>query len=169
MAATCLQSEPASRAGLEDELSKLFAQEVAAGCALGDCHLSAPHGSAEPLDQPRFTNNQAIAVARAGEWAITADQADADMRWCLREKLCSGVAEAALIKDQEVEPGEVRFDQGELLAQRPLRQAQRRTDGEPAGFDVEEHERAVVGATGKIKAGDRHANVSSLVPLTCSW
>ena len=38
--------------------------------------------------------------------------------------------------------------------------------GEPAGLDVEEHERAVVGATGEIKAGDRHANVSSLVPLT---
>ena len=36
MAATRLQSEPASRAGLENELSKLLAQKLAAGCALGD-------------------------------------------------------------------------------------------------------------------------------------
>jgi len=31
----------------------------------------------------------------------------------------SGIAEATLIKDKEVEAGEVRCDQGELLAQGP--------------------------------------------------
>ena len=36
MAASCLQSEPASRARLENELSKLLAQKIAAGCMLGD-------------------------------------------------------------------------------------------------------------------------------------
>ena len=36
MPATCLQSEPASRARLENELRKLFAQQIAAGCALGN-------------------------------------------------------------------------------------------------------------------------------------
>ena len=83
-----------------------------------------------------------------------------------RQQFRGGVAEAALIKDEEVEAGEVRCDQGELLAQRRLRQAQRRTDGEPVGLDVEEHERAVVGSASEIEAGDSHANVSSLVPLT---
>ena len=76
------------------------------------------------------------------------------MRRCLRQQLRSDVAEAALIKDQEVEPGEVRFDQGELLAQRPLRQAQRSRDGEPVGLHVEEHEGAVVTPEGKIEAGN---------------
>ena len=51
-------------------------------------------------------------------------EADADVRRCLRQQFRSGVAEAALIEDEEVEPGEVRCDQGELLAQRRLRQAQ---------------------------------------------
>ena len=68
----------------------------------------------------------------------------------------SGVAEAALIEDEEVEAGEVRCDQGELLAQRSLRQAQRRADGEPAGLDVEEHERAVVAPAGEIETGNEH-------------
>ena len=36
MAASRLQSEPASRARLEKELRKLPAQEIAARCALGD-------------------------------------------------------------------------------------------------------------------------------------
>ena len=166
MAASRLQTELASRAGLEDERFKLFAQEIAPGCALGDCHFSAPHGRAEPLDQPRLADDEPVSLRRAGEWAIAAEETNANVRWCLREKLCSGVADAALIEDEEIEPGEVRCDQGELLPQGCLRQAQRRTDGEPAGFDVEEHERAVVGATGEIKSGDRHANVSSLVPLT---
>ena len=76
------------------------------------------------------------------------------MRRCLWQQFRSGVAEAALIEDEEVEAGEVRCDQGELLAQRRLRQAQRSADGEPVGLDVEEHERAVVGPTGKIEAGD---------------
>ena len=44
MAASRLQTEPASRARLEDELSKLFAQKIAAGRLLGDGHLSAPDG-----------------------------------------------------------------------------------------------------------------------------
>ena len=88
------------------------------------------------------------------------------MRRCFRQQFCSGVAKATLIEDEEVEAGEVRCDESELLSQRSLRQAQRRADGEPVRLDVEEHEGAVVGATGEIKAGDRHANVSSLVPLT---
>jgi hypothetical protein len=50
MATSRLQAEPASRARLEDELSKLFAQKLAAGRTLGDRQLSAPDGSAEPLN-----------------------------------------------------------------------------------------------------------------------
>src|SRR3954468_6373059 len=102
MAASRFQTDMASRARLEHELSKLFTQQIAAGCALGDGQLSAPHGSAEPLDQPRLTNDQAVSVRRAGEWTIAADQADSDVRRCLWEKLCSGVAEATLIEDEEV-------------------------------------------------------------------
>ena len=49
-----------------------------------------------------------------------------------------------MIKDQYVDPGEARCAQGELLAQRRLRQAQRGADGEPVALDVEEHERTVV-------------------------
>ena len=74
-----------------------------------------------------------------------------------RQQFRSGVAEAALIEDEEVEAGEVRCDQGELLAQRSLRQAQRSADGEPVRLDVEEHERAVVATTGEIEAGDDQA------------
>jgi len=88
------------------------------------------------------------------------------MRRCFRQQFRRGVAKATLIKNQEVEPGEVRCDQSELLSQWRLRQAQRRRDGEPIGCDVEEHDGAVVASTGEIKSGDRHANVSSLVPLT---
>ena len=76
---------------------------------------------------------------------------------CLRQQFRRGVTKAALIKDQDVEAGEVRCDQGELLSQWRLRQAQRRTDGEPAGLDVEEHERAKVAPKGKIEAGDNAA------------
>src|SRR5215203_6216385 len=65
------------------------------------------------------------------------------MRRCLRQQLCSGIAKAALIEEEEVEAGEVRCDQGELLAQRSLRQAQRSRDGEPVNLDVEEHERTL--------------------------
>ena len=43
-------------------------------------------------------------------------------RW-LRQQFCGGVAEATLIEDEEVEPREVRRDQGELLSQGRLRQA----------------------------------------------
>ena len=74
------------------------------------------------------------------------------MRRCFRQQFRGGVAEAALIENEEVEPSEVRCDQGELLAQRRLRQAQCRRDGEPAAHTVEEHERAVVATTGKIEA-----------------
>ena len=154
MAASRLQSEPASRARLEDELRKLPAQKLAAGRILSDSQGAAPHGGAEPLDQPRLADDQAISLRRAGERAIAADQADADMRRCFRQQLRSGVAEAALIEDEEVEAGEVRCDQGELLAQRRLRQAQCSRDGEPVGLDVEEHERAVVAPAGEIEAGN---------------
>ena len=154
MAASRLQSEPALRAGLENELRKLPAQKLAAGRLIRDSQGAAPHGGAEPLHQPRFPDDQPVSLRRASEWAIAADQADADMRRCLWQQFRSGVAEAALIKDQEVEPGEVRFDQGELLGQRPLRQAQRGADGKSVGPGVEEHERAKVAPTGKIEAGD---------------
>src|SRR3954471_13730264 len=90
-------------------------------------------------------------MRRGGERAIAADEAKTEVRRCLREKLCSGVTEAALIEDEEIEPGEVRCDEGELLAQRSLRQTQRRADGEPVRLDVEEHKRAVVATAGEIE------------------
>ena len=111
MAASRLQAEPASRARLEDELRKLLAQEIAPGRLLGDSQGAAPHGGAEPLDQPRLADDQAVSLRRAGERAIAADQADADVRRCFRQQFRGGVAEAALIEDEEVEPGEVRCDQ----------------------------------------------------------
>jgi hypothetical protein len=74
------------------------------------------------------------------------------MQRCFRQQFCRGVAEAALIEDEEVEAGEVRCDQGELLAQRSLRQAQRGADGEPVSLDVEEHDGAVVAPAGEIDA-----------------
>jgi hypothetical protein len=155
VAASRLQAEPASLARFEDELRKLLAQEIAAGRALGDRQGAAPHGGAEPLDQPRLADDQTVSLRRAGERAIAADQADADVRRCFREKLRSGIAEAALIEDEEVEPGEVRRDQAELLAQRGLRQAHRRADGEPVGLNVEEHERAVIAPAGEVKTGNQ--------------
>ena len=91
-----------------------------------------------------FADDQAVSLHRAGGRAITADETDAHVRRCLRQHFRSGVAEAALIEDEEVEACEVRRDQGELLAQRSLRQAQRSSDGEPIGLHVEEHERTVV-------------------------
>src|SRR4051794_513012 len=108
MAASGLPSDLASRTRLEGELSKLPTQKLAAVRMLGDSQRAAPHGGAEPPDQPRLANDQAVSVRRAGQPAIAADQADTDVRRCLREKLCGNVAEAALIEDEEVEPGEVR-------------------------------------------------------------
>src|SRR5215204_405125 len=155
MAASRLQLEPASRARLEDELRKLSAQKLAAGRMLRDRQLSAPHDGAEPLDQPRFPDDQAVSLRRAGKRAIAADEADAHVRWCFRQQFCRGVAETALIEDEEVEPSEVRCDQGELLAQRSLRQAQRRTYDEPVRLGVQEHERAKVASYGQDR-GRRH-------------
>jgi hypothetical protein len=154
MAATCLQPKLASRARLEDVLNKLPAQKLAAGRFLRDSQNAAPHDGAEPLDQPRLANDQAVSLSRAGKRSIAADQTDAHVRWCFRQQFCRGVAETALIEDEEVEPSEVRCDQGELLAQRSLRQAQRRTYDEPVRLGVQEHERAKVAPTGKIEAGD---------------
>ena len=74
MAASRLQTEPASRARLEDELLKLSPQQLAAGCALGDRQGAAPHGRAEPLDQPRLADDQAVSLSRTGERAIAADR-----------------------------------------------------------------------------------------------
>ena len=105
MAASRLHPEPASCAGLEDELSKLFAQEIAAGCALGDCHLSAPHGGAEPLDQPGLTDDQTVAMGRLRKRTIAANQADANVRRFARQQFRGGVAEAALIEDEEAPGG----------------------------------------------------------------
>src|SRR5215207_1319006 len=156
MAASRLQPEPALRARLEDELSKLPAQKLAAGRMLVDSQGAAPHCGAKPLDQPRLADDQAVSLRRAGERAIAADEADAHVRRCLRQQLCGGVAEAALIENEEVEPGYVRRDQGELLAQRRLRQAQCSRGGESAAHTVEEHERAMVLSTGEIEAGDEH-------------
>ncbi len=99
-----------------------------------------------------LADDQAVSLCRAGERAIAADQADAHVRRCLRQQLCSGVAEAALIEDEEVEPGEVWCNQGELLAQRSLRQAQCSRDSEPVRRGVEEHEGAVVTPAGEVEA-----------------
>ena len=76
VAASRLQSELASRARFEDELSKLFAQEIAAGRML----------VAKPLDQPRLADDQAVSLHRAGERSIAADQADADLRRRFRQR-----------------------------------------------------------------------------------
>src|SRR5215203_4935760 len=73
------------------------------------------------------------------------------MRRCLRQQLCSGIAKAALIEEEEAEAGEVRCDQGELLAQRSLRQAQRSRDGEPRRRGARAHAPA-----GEIEAGNAH-------------
>ena len=52
--------------------------------------------------------------------------------------------------------------------QRSLRQAQSCRDGEPAGLDVEQHERAVVTPAGEIEAGNqlqmRQAHKTSTAP-----
>ena len=98
MSASRLQSEPAACARLEHELSKLPAQLIAAGCALGDRQPSTPHDGAEPLDQPRLTDDQAVAVRRAGERGTPPIKADANGQRCLRQQFRGGVAEAALIK-----------------------------------------------------------------------
>src|SRR3954452_1110982 len=98
MAASRLQPEPAACTRLEDELSEFSAQEIAAGRLPGDGQTSRTDGAAETLDQPRFANDQAVSFRRAGERAIAADQADADVRRCLRQQLGSGIAEAALIE-----------------------------------------------------------------------
>jgi hypothetical protein len=154
VAASRLQTEPASLAWLEYELSKLLPQQLAPGRMLRDSQFSAPHGRAEPLDQPRLADDQAVSLSRTGERATATGQADADVRRCSRQQFRSGIAEAALIKHEEVDAGEVRRDQAELLAQRRLRQAQRRAEDEPAGRDLEEHKRAVVTSTGEVEAGN---------------
>jgi hypothetical protein len=71
-----------------------------------------------------------------------------------RQQLDGGVAEAALIKDEEVEPGEVWSHQSELLAQRRLRQSQRGSDAQAVWLDIKEHKRAEVAAAGEIETGD---------------
>ena len=159
MAASRLHPEPASRARLEDELRKLPAQEVAAGRLLGDSQSAAPHDGAEPLDQPRLPDDQAVSLHRARERAIAADQADADVRRCSRQQFRGGVAEAALIEDEEVEAGEVRCDKGELLAQGRLRQAQCSRDGEP----VKARRRGARGRWGRSGAQDRGQQRSSAI------
>src|SRR4051794_17119427 len=104
MAASRLQSEPASSAQLQDELSKLFAQQLASGRMLGRRQFSTPHGGAEPLDQPRLADDQAVSLRRGGYRAIAADEANTEVRRCLREQLCSGIAEAALTKTRRSSP-----------------------------------------------------------------
>ena len=89
------------------------------------------------------------------------------MRRRFRQQFRSGVAEAALIEDEEVEPTEVRCDQGELLAQRSLRQAQRGADREPVSLDVEEHERAMVATTSEIEASDTSGSKAGAQQAWC--
>ena len=62
MATSRLQPHAASRARLEDELSKLPAQKLAAGRVPRDRQLSAPHGGVEPLDQRPFADDQAVSL-----------------------------------------------------------------------------------------------------------
>ena len=95
---------------LQDELTQLPAQQIAPGCAFGVRQLSAPHNSAEPLDQPRLANDQPVSLRRADERAIAADETNADVRRCFRQQFRGGIAEAALIENEEVEAGEVRCD-----------------------------------------------------------
>ena len=123
---------------------------------LRDSQGAAPHGHAEPLDQARLSDDQAVSLRRAGEWAIAADQANADVRWWLRQQFGRGVAKAALIENEEIETGELRCDEAELLTQRRLRQAQRSSDSEPVSLDVEEHEGAVVAPAREIEASNDH-------------
>ena len=103
MAASGLQPELASLAWLEDELSKLAAQKIAPGCALGDSQGAAPHGGAEPLDQSLLADHEAVSLSRTGERAIAADQANADVRRGFRKQFDGSIAEAALIKNEEVD------------------------------------------------------------------
>ena len=70
MAASRLQPELASRAQFEDELSELPAQQIAAGRMLRDSQSTASHGGAEPLDQRRLTDDQAVSLRRAGGRAV---------------------------------------------------------------------------------------------------
>jgi hypothetical protein len=99
-------------------------------------------------------------VGSAGEWALADDEADADMRRYFRQQFRRGVAETALIEDEEGENGEVRGDQGELLAQRRLRQAQRSAHGEPVRRNVEQHACAVVASAGEIQTGNTTTQTS---------
>ena len=55
------------------ERADLPAQKIAAGRFSGDIQGTAPHGGAEPLDQPRFPNDQPVAVRRPSRRAIAAD------------------------------------------------------------------------------------------------
>ena len=69
----------------------------------------------------------------------------------------------------------MRGDQGELLAQRRLGQAQRSSDCEPVGRDIEQHERAVIATAGEIEAGDelkiggRQRRTSLRRPVDFAW
>ena len=114
------------------------------GAAMREWSSTPRHGGAEPLDQPRLANDQAVLFTPRGRFGQRSR--------CRATPTCgvvsaaisaAGIAEAALIENEEVEAGEVRCDEGELLAQRNLRQAQRSRDGEPVSLDVEEHEGAV--------------------------
>ena len=154
MAANRLQPEPALRSRLEDELASSRRKRSRPGAC--SATVKSPLRMAMPSrwishDLPTTRRSP---CSRAGERAVAADEADADVRRRLRQQFRGSVAEAALIEDEEVEPGEVRCDQSELLAQRRLRQAQCSRDGEPVRLGVEEHERAKVAPTGKIEAGD---------------
>ena len=98
MAASRLQLELASCARLEDEPFKLLPQQLAAGRMLRDSQGAAPHGGAEPLDQPRLADDQAVAAAPSGRAGDRRRQADTNVRRCLRQQFRGDVAEAALSK-----------------------------------------------------------------------
>ena len=154
MAANRLQPEPALASWLDDELrsprrssSRPGARSATSGAAPHDSRAA---GSATTCETTRRSpcaeraSGRSPPRGRRRRAAVFSAAARRD------------VAEAALIQEEEVEAGKVRCDQGELLAQRNLRQTQRGADGEPDRRDVEQHERAVVASAGEIKTGDEH-------------
>ena len=166
MAARRLQPEPASRAWLEDELSKLPAQKLAAGRILRDSQGAAPHGGAEPLDQPRLADDQAVALpsGRAGDHPRRG-----------RRRHAAVFSAAILQRRRRGRSDRRRGGRGPRGAVRSGRTAGAMAPAAGAAPPVTVSRSGSTSrstsalwsrATGEIETGDRHANVSSLVPLT---
>ena len=62
MAVSRLQSHPATHTRLENELTQFTAQKLTPGRMVRDRQLSAPYRGAEPLDQPRLADDQAVSL-----------------------------------------------------------------------------------------------------------